>query len=389
MISVEEALALIEKHRPDFGVEKIALQDANGRTLGSDVFTSFTQPAFPTSSMDGYALRKVDIGSDLAIIGESRAGGPYDGSVREGEAVRIFTGAILPRGADFVEIQEFCEVDGDKLSFTQVSKGRDYVRPAGLDFKKGDRLFEAGTRISPGVILALATANVASVQVKKMPTIAVLRSGDELKPLGSQLKTGHIIDSNGPGLIAILSGWGVDVEDMGVVTDDLEDIKTRISNCKADIILPVGGASIGDYDLMNRAFSEIGFKAVFEKVAVKPGKPVWLSYRESQNHGQAQIVLGLPGNPYSAWSCAHLFLAPLLGRALTWKTYQLTDGLPENGIREHYLRARRDANGGVTPLNSQMSAVLSIAQTDVLIRRAPLADEIAARDKVRCLDILY
>lgn len=387
MISLDEALGLIEKHRTDWGVETRALRNANGRILASDIFADFTQPAFPTSKMDGYALRKVDLGSVLTVVGESRAGRPYDGRLREDETVRIFTGAILPEGADIVEIQEYATVDhhGDRelLSFTQISKGRDYVRLAGSDFKQRDRLFDAGTRITPGVMMALANANVSDVLVKKMPTMALLRGGDELKPLGSRLKTGQIIDSNGPSLIALMTGWGIDVEDLGIVSDNPDDIHSRLSKCEAEIIVTVGGASVGDYDHMKSSTLEIGFNPIFATVAVKPGKPVWLSHRKEQ------LILGLPGNPHSAWSCAHLFLAHLLGRGLTWRTYHLTDGLGENGIREQFIRGKLDTNGGVSPLNAQTGISLSIAQADVLIRRAPLADELAAGQKVTCLHIHY
>lgn len=383
MISVDEALALVEKHRPDCGVVTLPLQKANGRIITSDIFAEFTQPAFPTSMMDGYALRKSDIGRGLTVVGESRAGQPYDGHLSEGEAVRIFTGAILPEGADSVEIQEYADRKGEALKFTHVSHGRNYVRPAGSDFSKGDLLFAAGARITPGVMMALASANVSSVLVKKTPTVALLRGGDELQPLGSALKTGQIIDSNGPGLKALLTGWGVEVEDLGIASDDPRVIQDRISNCTADIIVTIGGASVGDYDHMKASASDIGFELIFATVAIKPGKPIWMSRRKGQ------VVLGLPGNPHSAWACAHLFLAHLLGRELIWSTYRLTESLGSNGIRERFIRGKLDANGGVAPLNAPTGVGLAIAKADVLIRRAPLADEYPAGNLVKCLHIIY
>jgi len=184
MISVEEALGLIDKYRPNYGAVQRSLLDANGYALAQNVLARFTQPPFPTSIMDGYALRKKDLFDKLTVVGESRAGKPFDGVIGEKEAVRIFTGATL---------------------FPKQSKNRNYIRAVGSDFISGDLLFEGSTRITPRVISALASANVASVTVNQKPTIALLRGGDELRPVGSALQPGQIIDSNGPSLIALLT----------------------------------------------------------------------------------------------------------------------------------------------------------------------------------------
>ena len=381
MISVDEALALLEQHRPDFGTETVSLEDANGRVLDADVVATFSQPPAPTSIMDGFAFRKEDLNQTLKVVGESRAGRPYNGVLGAGEAVRIFTGAHLPSGANHVEIQEYAERNEAALHFPKVSKGRDYIRPAGSDFKSGDMLFRAGQSISPAVISALASANVASVRVKRTPHIAILRCGDELRPVGSVLNADQIIDSNGPFLMSLLSQWGVHFTDLGLVPDDPEAIRDEISKCDADIIIPIGGASVGDYDFMKSVFLDVGFKPIFDKVAVKPGKPVWCSRRSEQ------IVLGLPGNPHSVWLCAYLFLSHLLGRAAKWQTYRLKSGLAANGVRERFIRGVLDQAGEVTPLNGRTGFALSMAKATLFIRRAPMAKDVAAGDVVQCLQI--
>jgi len=206
--------------------------------------------------------------------------------------------------------------------------------------------------------------------------------------VGSPLEAGQIVDSNGPLLIGLLRGWGFEVTDLGLVSDEPMAIKDRISNCESDVILTVGGASVGDYDFMEMAFSELGFDPVFEKVALKPGKPIWFSNRRVQGGHEKQLVLGFPGNPHSVWVCAHLFLAHLLGRNLDWKTYRLNMDMPPNGIRERFIRGTLDVKVGVSPLEAGIWPLLSMAKTDVLIRRAPLADGLQAGSLIECLHII-
>lgn len=378
MISVSDALTLIDPYRPDLGAESVPLLDASGRQLSDDIIATFTHPASATSVMDGYAFRSADLGKPMIVVGESRAGRPYIGGVGEGEAVRIFTGAHLPQGTDHIEIQEYAVRDGDSLYFSKTSKGRNYTRPQGSSFTKGDLLFEAGLRVTPAVISILAIANLPSVMVKQKPTIALLRCGDELRPVGSEVRDDQIIDSNGPFLISLLNGWGFDVIDLGLVKDDPTTIKDIISHCAADIILPVGGASVGDYDYMKSAFFEVGFKPIFDTVAIKPGKPVWLSYRNEQ------VVLGFPGNPHSVFACSHIFLSHLLGRSLRWETRLLADDIDTNGIRERYIPAKLIAEG-VTPIRSRGGLVMSMAKADVLIRVPSIADEMIAGCRVDCV----
>lgn len=381
MITVDKAIEFIEQARLDFGSETVPLHLAHRRICASDIFAKFTQPAFPMSLMDGYALRRRDITHALAVIGESRAGAPFDGVIGENEAVRIFTGAIVPEGADYVEIQERAVLDVQTLTFSSISKARNYIRPAGSDFKKNSQLFTHGTLITPAVLATLAMANYAHVTVQRPPSIELLRSGDELRPVGSPLKKGQLIDSNGPGLMALIQSWGFPVIDLGIVPDDPTVIRDKISNCQADIIISVGGASVGDYDYMKAAFSDVGFESVFQKVAVKPGKPVWLSRRKTQ------VAIGLPGKPNSAWVSAHLFLSPLLGRAAKWNRYNLTHEMDSNGARESYIRGKLNSSGQVTPVPSQTDRGRSMAEADVLIRRPSLSDELPVGHSVDCLHI--
>ena len=366
MISVDDALALLDEHRPNWGEQSLDLSHANGCILAQDIIAPLTYPAHAVSIMDGYALRKSDRAGTLIVIGESRAGVPFEGEVKQNEAVRIFTGALIPNGADQVEIQENAIVDkGDSVSFAASrTLDRKYIRPAGAGFKKGDILFRSGERITPAMILTLATCNLAKVTVKKMPTIALLSSGDELKPVGSKLNTGEIINSILPALTARLNQWGFDVIDLGIAKDDPNAIRDIFNDCKADIIVPIGAASVGDYDFMKPTALELGFSPIFSKVAVKPGKPAWFSRRGEQ------CILGLPGNPSSAWVAAHIFLYYLLFGVLPWRKAKLAETVLENGPRETYLRARILPDGKVLALPRQDSGLVTpLSKADCLLKR--------------------
>ncbi len=382
MISVDEALALIDTHRPYWGTETIALHFANRRRLAEDIIAPFKQPRHSVSIMDGYAMRKNDLLRKVKVVGESRAGAPFEGQVHAGQAVRIFTGAILPEGANCVEIQEHAKLENDWLSFVEVSENRHYIRDAGSDFRKGDILFKQGTIVTPAIIMALSSANLATVQVERVPTVGLLRGGDELKPIGSVLNGETIIDSIGPGLLALFSDWSISVVDLGIATDDPSDIKARIHDCDSDIIVPIGGASVGDYDFMKGAFQAQGFEPIFRKIAVKPGKPTWFSKRQNQ------CVLGLPGNPSSAWVCTHIFLSRLIGRPINVKKYVSADDIPSNGNRETYLRARLKPNGTVSPLSKQDSGlVLPLTQANILIKREVSAPPVKTGSNVEGLTL--
>ena len=382
MILVDEALDILALNRPKTSTETRPLEQALGRCLSDNIIAPFDQPAFPVSVMDGYACRQADAEKTLTVIGESRAGKCFDGKINEGQAVRIFTGAVLPEGADFVEIQEHAKRSSDTVAFTELSEYRTYIRRAGSDFKKGQTLFSAGHQIKPATILSLASCNIPQVSVMKRPTVAILRAGDELNTVGSDLEHGHIIDANGPAMIALLKSWGIEAIDLGLAKDDPQDIRSRIESCRADLIIPIGGASVGDYDFMRQAFAEERFKSIFEKVAVKPGKPTWFATRG------AQCVLGLPGNPVSAWVCAHIFLRPLLGLKTRHRTYILGVDLPPNSKRETYLRARFTETGHVEPIETQDSGLVTpLAATELFIRRRLGAPTTKAGDSVEGVEL--
>ena len=381
MISVDDALNWLSSDAPSWKTKIVSLEHAVGRYLSEDLIAPFNQPSFSVSIMDGYACKKADNGLKLTIAGESRAGKPFQQRLEKGQAVRIFTGAVLPEGADFIEIQEHAKRDGDTVWFKELSESRNYIRPAGRDFKKGQTLLKEGDQISPADILTLASCNLPNVTVRKPPSVAILRAGDELRCVGSTLDDPSlIIDANGPGMIALLKSWGFDAIDLGIATDDLKDIRFRIASCKADIIVPIGGASVGDYDLMKPAFAAEGFQTVFEKIAVKPGKPTWFAKRNKQ------CVLGLPGNPTSAWVCAHLFLKSLLGLKHAKRRYPLAVDLPPNGNRETYIRACFTEDGSIQPLTVQDSGIVTpLSATELFIRRKVNAPSVTAKETVECI----
>ena len=364
MITVDQALKLLGENRPDWGEEQLPLGQVTGRYLAQDITAPFSYPKASVSVMDGYAFGAQDGDKALAVIGESRAGEPYDGVLNTGEAVRIFTGALLPKGAESVEMQENAVLDDGRVSFSSLSTHRTFVRKAGSDFTKGDLLFRKREIITPAMILALATCNLETAAVRRVPSVALLSSGDELRPAGSPLKEGQIVNSIGPALSALLVQWGAKLIDLGIAKDDPEDIAAKIKNCEADIIVPIGGASIGKYDYMQSVANSLGFKPVFSKIAVKPGKPTWFSKRQNQ------CILGLPGNPSSAWVCAHVFLKHLILGPQKFETGIINHELSANGVRESFLRAERLANGKIQILERQDSGLVTpLARASILVRR--------------------
>lgn len=349
------------------------LAETKGAILAEDIKAKVTLPPLAASAMDGYAVKLSDVstaGASLRIIGEAPAGHPFNGTVKTGEAVRIFTGGAVPAGADHIVIQENTERSGDTLTTLFDNDAPRHIRRAGIDFKTGDILLTQGTRIGPMHIAIAAAANYAALPIYKRPIVALIANGDELKAPGSDVSDTDVISSNPAGLGALIRHWGGEVMDMGIASDSVESITALIHTAKkADIIVPIGGASVGDHDYMRDAFKGCGLTSIFEKIAVRPGKPTWFG-----TMGQ-QTVLGLPGNPASATVCAHLFLKILMGtdEALTFAKAKLTHSLPENGPRETYMRAlAKLSNTGqlhVTPFPRQDSSLLTpLMQANVLIR---------------------
>lgn len=374
MISVTEALGLIAQNRPEMRAENIPLANALGRRLAAPVAARLTQPSFDASAMDGYAVRLSDVthlGAKLRIIGEAPAGRPFTGGIKAGETVRLFTGSVVPKGADSVIIQEnITRQDGTITVQTPQSNAR-HIRRAGIDFKTGDTLLPKGCVLGAAEIAVLASSGQKEISVAAKLTAALLTGGDELLPLGATPKAGQIINSNPYALAALIEGWGFNARILPTAKDTKESLSAALRGAKdVDIIIPVGGASVGDHDHMRAVFKQAGLEMIFEKIAVKPGKPTWFGRLGEQ------IVLGLPGNPASALVCAHLFARPLLsGQSAAVLSAQLADELPANGPRESYLRANiRLGDNGVlstAPMPRQDSSLMTpFLRANGLIRRA-------------------
>lgn len=373
MISVSDATQLLIAHRIQRPVISVPLDKAMGAILAEDITAKITLPPLAASAMDGYAVRLEDVskaGAKLTVIGESPAGHPFQGRIKTGQAVRIFTGGAVPNGADHIVIQENAERDGNILTTLFDNDAPRHIRQAGIDFHKGDTLITKGTRIGPMHIAIAAAANHAVLPIYERPKVALIANGDELKVPGSEISKTDIISSNPAGIGALIRQWGGEVMDMGIASDSLDAITALIQKAtEVDIIVPVGGASVGDHDHMRDAFKASGLTSVFEKVAVRPGKPTWFG-----TIGE-QVVLGLPGNPASATVCAHLFLKTLMGTndGLTFTKARLTEAIKANGPRETYLRAfAKFTDAGqleVTPFPRQDSSLLTpLTRANVLIR---------------------
>ncbi|MEL7485737.1 MAG: gephyrin-like molybdotransferase Glp [Pseudomonadota bacterium] len=386
MISVDDALDKILGGVNALPSETVGLSACVGRVAASDVVARITQPPFAASAMDGYAVRFADmaIGAALAVIGEAPAGAPFDGSVGAGEAVRIFTGGVIPPGADHILIQEDAAADGASITVTAEQSAPRHVRSAGVDFLEGDRLASAGARLHAIHGSIFAAANIGAVDVVRRPVVALFANGNELKDPGEKLSAGEIINSNHYALSAMIEAWGGVPEYFGCAPDDPDAVVAMFNNARrADIIVPIGGASVGDHDYVKSAFDAAGGALVFSKIAVRPGKPTWFGGLDGA------FVLGLPGNPASAIVTAALFLQPLVRRLggrdgdRVFLAATLAARINANGPREHYMRATMTEAGAVEPAPNQDSSLLSpFASADVLIRRQPQAPAAEIGDKV-------
>lgn len=362
MITVEEAQARLLSQASPVPSVVVPVAEAVGYHLAKDVIAKRTQPAADLSAMDGYAVRFADMPGPWRVIGESAAGRPYIGQIGAGEAVRIFTGAHVPVGADSVLIQEEAGRDGDAL--TLVGEGPPasgaHIRRKGSDFFDGDRLLEAGVRLNAGAIAVAVMAGYGALAVGGRPKISIIGSGDELLPPGEPCDAAHIPSSNSIMLAAMLNGFPCNVDDRGIVADNMADLETALADCAcSDIIVTSGGASVGDHDLVQQAFRNVGAEIDFWKVAMRPGKPVMAG-----RFGSA-IVLGLPGNPSSAFVTAFLFLLPLVRHLAGCKsplpeilTATSATKLPAGGLRTEYFRARIE-NSLISIFNRQDSGMLA------------------------------
>ena len=391
MISVEDALAIITAHHKAAQTERVVLADCLGRRLAEDIKAKLTQPPLDASAMDGYAVRLEDIlqaGATLTVIGEAPAGTPFNGRVGTGEAVRIFTGGAVPTGADTVIIQENVEANGTTITVTEPQKTSRHIRRAGLDFKVGQTLLSSGQTLTPAEIGVAAAAGHAALPVQTQLTVAILSGGDELIDVGTTPQTGQIINSNPQALAALIKNWGHIPHILPSAIDSLESLTERIAMASnADVIVPVGGASIGDHDYMRAAFQEAGLEMLFEKIAVRPGKPTWFGTLCNQ------VVLGLPGNPASAMVCTHIFLKALLtAEPLQALNAKLSENIAANGPRETYQRSQiklsSDGQLSVTPLPLQDSGLMTpFLIANGLLRLAPHSQEKQAGELVEVIPI--
>jgi molybdopterin molybdotransferase len=396
LLSVADALARVTHGLQPLEAERVALDAARGRVLAEDLAARLTQPPFDASAMDGYAVRAEDVAglpATLRVIGASAAGAGFRGRVGPGEAVRIFTGAPVPQGADTVVIQEDAEEAHGVVTVKEATAGR-HVRPRGQDFKEGEVLLAAGTRLGPRELMLAAAMNHAELPVRRKPKVAILATGDEVVPPGSELAPDQIVSSVPYGLAALIASVGGEAMSLGIANDEPESLVTLArSGSAADILLTIGGASVGERDLVVSALKSEGLELDFWKIAMRPGKPLLYGRLGSQR------VLGLPGNPVSALICAQVFLVPMLelmlGLAVDARPRPeavLGEGLEANGEREHYIRAvsewRHDGQRVVRPLPSQDSSLVAgLARADCLIVRAPDAPALAQGERVRIVPL--
>ena len=399
MMTVEEALArVIASGAPPLDEEKVALEQAYGRVLVRDLKALRTQPPFPNSAMDGYALRAADTApapTTLTVIGESAAGRAFEGVVGPGEAVRIFTGAPMPAGADSIVIQEDVEREDKRIRLSVAAPPGDNLRQAGMDFREGESLISAGRRLSPRDVALAAAANHTALAVRRRARVAILATGDELVAPGGSLGPAQIVASNNFAVAGVVEAYGGVAVDLGIAVDEVGAMKAAVNrarDAKADVLVTLGGASVGDYDLVQKALVSSGMELGFWRIAMRPGKPLM--------HGRLgpMRILGLPGNPTSSMVCSILFLRPLL-RALHGEsdpgadpsqTARLAVDLPANGIRQDYMRASLSPGADgilvATPASAQDSSLVkTMAGADGLIVRRPHAEPAKAGDPCRVI----
>ncbi len=396
MISVAEARERILSAIRPTGAEEITVAHAVGRVLAQDVAARTTHPPANVSAMDGYALRAADVAqapASLRVVGESAAGRGFAGRVEAGQAARIFTGAPVPEGADAVVMQENTRRDGDAVEVLEGVPEGHFIRPAGLDFAAGEALLTAGKVLGPRDIGLAAAMNHAWLRVRRRPRVAILSTGDEIKRPGDPLGPHDLPGSNSLALAAFVIAHGGEPIDLGVAADTETAVTEMATGARgADLLVTSGGASVGDYDLVQSALGPKGLEVDFWKIAMRPGKPLMFG-----RLGEVP-VLGLPGNPVSALVCALIFLGPVLRSMLDQPTglptvtARLTGGLSANDARQDHLRASlsRGTDGHLyaTPFPRQDSAMLSrLAAADALVLRAPHAPAAQADDPVEVIPL--
>lgn len=390
LMPVSDALALVLDGAAPLPEEQVALDEAYHRVLARDVAARRTQPPQPMSAMDGYAVRAADADrpqARLKVVGEVAAGRPFDRALGPSEAARIFTGGVVPEGADAIVIQEDTMAEGDHVTITEAARPGRHIRPAGVDFRAGDVLLQAGRRLSDRDLSLAASMNHPELPVRRRPKVALLATGDELVMPGCNPGPGQIVYSNGYALRALVRAEGAAAIDLGIAADTLDSTVAgirRARQAEADILITTGGASVGDHDLVKQALDAEGVEMAFWKIAMRPGKPMM--------HGRLgpMRVIGLPGNPVSSYVCSLLFLVPLIRKLLglaqlhpVRETALLGRDLGANDVREDYLRARLDqrADGALiaTPVTHQDSSLLgNLALAQALVIRPAFAPAASA-----------
>ena len=402
LLPVAEALSRITGAMQPVAAETVALPDAPSRILAAPVLSRRTQPPFAMSAMDGYAVRAADLAktpTGLQLIGEAPAGNAFAGTVGPGEAVRIFTGGPVPQGADTIVIQENTERDGDKVVILKGASPGIYIRPEGLDFREGDSLLPAGKRLGARDIALAAAMNVPWLSVRRRPRIALLATGDELVRPGEPIGPQQIVTSNNLGLAGIIARAGGEAIDLGIAPDNREALAAMATGARgADMLITLGGASVGDHDLVQSVLGEQGLVVDFWRIAMRPGKPLIFG------HVGETPMIGLPGNPVSALVCGLIFVQPAIAALLDDRAQldararaRLGCDLPQNDERQDYLRASLTLAGDdhphagefiATPFERQDSSMLSsLARADCLVIRPPRAAPAKTGDRVDILQL--
>lgn len=389
LLAVEDARGRMLAEIEALPAESLPLDRAVGRVLAEAVTAARDQPPFHASAMDGWAVRSADTPGRLTIIGESTAGHGFGAALGAGETVRIFTGAALPSGADAVVIQEDARRDGDAVIAPRTPAG-EHVRTQGRDFTAGQVLLRAGQRIDPWRLSLAASAGRADVSVHRAPRVAILSTGEEIVEPPGAPGPFQIYDSGAPALLAMVRDWGGDAVKLKPVRDDLDAVIAALRDAEADLIVTVGGASVGDHDLVRAAGEALGLSMKVASVAVRPGKPTFFGVL-----ADGRRLLGLPGNPASAFVCAELFLRPILqayqGDPAPFATRlaQAAAPLAANGPREHWMRAKITHRDGVMrahPYGDQDSSLVTVfAGADALLCRPPGAPAVDSNGLVEVL----
>jgi molybdopterin molybdotransferase len=401
LLSVEEALSRVLDGVEPLPSETVPIAEASGRVLAADLAALRSQPPAAVSAMDGYAVRAADVAggrAELKLIGEVAAGRPFAGSVGPGQAARIFTGGVVPPGADAVVVQEETERRGDVVVIAGSTQPGKHIRREALDFARGQVLLHRGRRLSARDIALAAAMNHADIPVRRRPKVAILATGDELVPPGTSPGPGpgQIVSANGLALSAFTRAEGAEARDFGIVPDRIEPTVAALDRMRgwgADVLVTTGGASVGEHDLVQQALAAQGMALAFWKVAVRPGRPMM--------HGRIgqTRVLGLPGNPVSAYVCAFLFLTPLLRRLMgrpdlspPTESAVLGRELGQNDERADYLRGklerREDGTLVATAFEVQDSSMLApLADADCLIIREPYAPALPAGSRCAILKL--